>query len=204
MSEPRHTDLARRLSLDCPASLFTRLAVRYAEPHRAYHTWMHILACFDARDRLTQAALPEVDLALLFHDAVYDPVASDNEARSAQLLVDEGRRAWIDDRTLRRAATLVEATKHHDGSGADSEEACIVMDADLSILGADRETFDTYERLVRREYAAFDDAAYAAGRSRVLKEFLGRPAIFATRCGQRLWEGPARRNLEASLEKLGG
>jgi predicted metal-dependent HD superfamily phosphohydrolase len=93
MDASLRADLARAILLDCPSSLVERVSARYAEPHRRYHTWAHVLACFDARDRLTTAELPEVDLALLFHDAVYDPFAKDNEAGSARLLVEEGRRA---------------------------------------------------------------------------------------------------------------
>ncbi len=154
-----HATLAGRLSLEVPSSLLDRLRARYDEPHRRYHTWEHVLACLGARARLTDAALPEVDLALLFHDAVYEPFATDNEARSAELLLDEGRRAWLDDRLLQRAQALVLATAHAQPH-EDSPEACLVVDADLSILGADRETFDAYERAVRGEYGAIDDATF--------------------------------------------
>jgi predicted metal-dependent HD superfamily phosphohydrolase len=193
---------ATRALPEYPGDLAARVRARYAEPHRRYHSWTHVLACFDARDRITSAPLPEVDLALLFHDAIYVPLAKDNEALSAQFLLEEGRRAWLDDRVLRRAQALVLATKHDDAGAADSEEACIVVDADLSILGSDAATFEEYESLVRQEYAAVDDATYAAGRSRVLRAFLERPAIYATRRGQRLWEVQARRNLERSLARL--
>jgi predicted metal-dependent HD superfamily phosphohydrolase len=195
--------LQERVSFDCPASLLARLANRYAEPHRRYHTATHIVACFEARHRISRAAMPDVDLALLFHDAVYSPLAGDNEARSAELLVEEGRRAWLDDRVLQRAEALVRATQHGDASALDSEEACIVVDADLSILGSDELTFDLYERQVREEFEAIDDASYAAGRSHVLSLFLAREAIYATRPAQRLWEARARKNLERSMEKLG-
>ncbi len=202
MTAPRPADLAARLSFDAPASMLERLAARYAEPQRHYHTWAHVLACFDARDSLTRASSPEVDLALLFHDAVYVPLARDNEDKSADLLVEEGRRAWLDDAMLLRARELVAVTKH-DAEPAGSEEACIVVDADLSILGADGPAFATYERDVRSEYAMVDDAAYAAGRRAVLQGFLARPTIYATRRGQQLWEASARANMAASLVRLG-
>jgi predicted metal-dependent HD superfamily phosphohydrolase len=191
----------RRLSFACPGALLARLAARYAEPHRRYHTWTHVVACFDARDQLIQVAVPEIDLALLFHDAVYEPLSSGNEERSAALLLEEGRREWMDERVLSRAAGLVGATRHA-GGGLDTEEACIVVDADLSILAADRAAFDAYERQIRQEYARVDDDAYAAGRSAVLRGFLARPNIYATHLGQRLWEGRARRNLEETLARL--
>jgi predicted metal-dependent HD superfamily phosphohydrolase len=195
-------DPTTRALPDYPCDFASRVRARYAEPHRRYHTWAHVLACFDARDRITGASLPEVDLALLFHDAIYVPLAKENEALSAALLLDEGRRAWIDDRVLGRAHALVLATKHDDAGAVDSEEACIVVDADLSILGSDPASFEEYERLVRHEYAAVDEATYAAGRSRVLRAFLERPTIYATRRGQRLWEAQARRNVERSLARV--
>jgi predicted metal-dependent HD superfamily phosphohydrolase len=188
--------------LDAPASLLHRLFCRYAEPHRHYHTLTHIAACLDARARITDSALPEVDLALLFHDAIYDPLATDNEERSACLLVEEGRRAWMHEELLQRAQVLVLATRHGGGSHDLSEEACIVVDADLSILGSDREAFDAYERLVRKEYAFVDDAAFRAGRLRVLQAFLERPSIYCTRRAQQHWEARARRNLETSAASL--
>ncbi len=197
-----HDDVAGRVSFDWPASLLCRLSARYAEPHRRYHTWAHVLACLDARRQITGASLPEVDLALLFHDAIYDPLASDNEVQSAQLLVEEGRRAWLHEELLQRAQVLVAATRHGGDGVIDTEEACIVVDADLSILGADRATFDEYERLVRDEFACFDEATYAAGRGRVLRSFVERPTIYTTRRGQALWESRARRNLEISLARL--
>jgi predicted metal-dependent HD superfamily phosphohydrolase len=195
MEEP----LAAGLPFECPASLVARLRARYAEPHRRYHTWPHVLACLEARRRIASAPLPEVDLALLFHDAIYDPFAHDNEARSAALLLEEGRRAWMDDRVLRRAQRLVLATQHARGDALDSEEACIVVDADLSILGASPADFDRYEAAVREEFAALDDATFGAGRAAVLRGFLARPTLFTTHVARSLWEAAARRNLEASL-----
>ena len=64
------------------------LRARYAEPHRAYHTWHHIedmLGRFAAiadglRDR------EAFELAILFHDAVYDPKAGNNEEQSAAMM----------------------------------------------------------------------------------------------------------------------
>jgi predicted metal-dependent HD superfamily phosphohydrolase len=195
------TQLLERLSLDVPPGFFDRLAARYAEPHRRYHIWTHVLACLQARLRITEASLPDVDLALVFHDAVYEPLAFDNEERSAELLVEEGRRAWINEGLLRRAHALVVATKHS-REPTDMEEASIVLDADLSILGADPATFAAYEAGIRHEYASVDDAAYRAGRAAVLQAFLARQSIYSTRTGRRLWEASARRNIEESIARL--
>ncbi len=181
--------------------MLERLQVRYAEPHRRYHTWPHVVACLEAKAAIASAALPEVDLALYFHDAVYEPLARDNEERSAALLVEEGRREWLHEDLLRRASALVLATKHTAAS-VESEEACIVVDADLSILGAPAGAFEEYERLVREELAVVDDGAYRSGRARLLRGLLERPSIYRTEPARRFWEARARANLERSLRKL--
>jgi len=183
-----------------PNDLVERARARYAEPHRRYHTFSHVVACREARDAITKATLPEVDLALLFHDAIYDPLRADNEARSAELLVEEGRRAWMHEALLQRAAALVLATRLD--AEPESEEACVVRDADLSILGAAPDVFDAYERDVRAEYAFADDATFALGRAAILEGILSRGEIYETKRGRALWEPRARANLERSLAAL--
>src|SRR5687767_6949665 len=68
-------------------SWYDRLTAAYAERHRHYHNQQHIAEClaeFDAARHLVRQ--PEaIELALWFHDAVYNPRAGDNEERSAAL-----------------------------------------------------------------------------------------------------------------------
>lgn len=189
------------MELDFPTEMVARVKARYDEPHRHYHTWSHVLACLDNRLRLTPAKLPAVDLALLFHDVIYDPLAGDNEEKSAELMILEAKRAGVAAEVIARAKPLVLATKHG-AAVADSEEACIVVDADLSILGAEKETFDAYESAVREEYAMVPAAAFRAGRAKVLRGFLDRPFIFETKRGRKLWEKAARENMTRSLRAL--
>jgi predicted metal-dependent HD superfamily phosphohydrolase len=178
-----------------PEALRERLVVRYGEAHRHYHTWSHVLACLDARERIAPSAPLEVDVALWFHDVIYDPRAHDNEDKSAALMLEE-----LGD-SAKPAVPLVLATKH--AAIPESEEARIVVDADLSILGADRETFDTYEIAVRKEYAFVPDDAFRVGRAHVLGSFLARPHIFSTQAARDLWEAAARANMTRSLRALG-
>ena len=66
-------------------ALFTTLLAKYDEPHRHYHSRQHLIEClqhFDAVRHLPVHAA-EVEVALWFHDAIYDLQRSDNEARSA-------------------------------------------------------------------------------------------------------------------------
>ena len=193
---------SERISVNLPLDVLDRLRVRYAEPHRRYHTWPHVLVCLEARARLVTEPAPAVDLALLFHDAVYEPLASDNEQRSADLLHAECRELALSPDVLEAATAAILATRHG-ASEPVGEAAGIVCDADLSILAADRLAYALYERQVRDEFRMVDDAAWSVGRARVLRGFLSRPRIYTTARGHELWEAAARHNLETSLWALG-
>jgi hypothetical protein len=66
---------------------FADLDRRYREPGRHYHTWAHVASCLRelrrARPQAGEAAA--LELAVWFHDAVYEPGRKDNEEVSAQL-----------------------------------------------------------------------------------------------------------------------
>ena len=104
----------------------------YSEPHRYYHNLLHIEDCLGEFDRAKQLATDPtaVELAIWFHDAVYDPRAADNEERSAELA-----KAWLSDLHASDALTdsvgrLVLATKSHDASL--HADAPLLVDVDLS------------------------------------------------------------------------
>jgi hypothetical protein len=63
---------------------FSRLQSAYSEKHRAYHTSRHIDECLALFDELKHLAShpPEVECALWFHDAIYEPMTKSNEERS--------------------------------------------------------------------------------------------------------------------------
>jgi len=187
---------------EIPTQMISRLIPRYAEPHRRYHTWSHIGACFDAIERISDDRSQEVALALFYHDAIYEPLSKDNEERSAALLVAEGERVVLDPIVLRKAYAMILATKHD--ADPETEQACIVVDADLSILGAEDVIFDRYEDAIRQEYALVPDAAFAAGRVKVMQQFFRRDEIFVTEKARDLWEGKARANIGRSLRRWGG
>lgn len=126
--------------------LFDELIARYREPHRHYHTVQHLEECFDKLGTLRDLAEhpAEVELALWFHDAVYDTRRHDNEARSA-----DWARASLPADAGKRVHALVMATRHEAVPAGRDEQ--VLVDADLSILGAEASRFDGYERQIREE-----------------------------------------------------
>jgi len=81
----------------------------YEESHRAYHRLDHVVDClriFDiARSDADHPA--EVEAAIWFHDAVYDPARGDNERRSADWASRVLREAGIDAATSERIQRLI-------------------------------------------------------------------------------------------------
>jgi predicted metal-dependent HD superfamily phosphohydrolase len=124
-----------------PDAVRGRLVARYSEPHRHYHTWSHVLSCLDARERIAPLAPLEVDVALWFHDAIYDPRAHDNEDKSAALMLEE----------LGDAAKPAVLLRRKHAAIPDTEEASSWMRLIHSRCG--HGAFDAYERAVRQEYA---------------------------------------------------
>jgi predicted metal-dependent HD superfamily phosphohydrolase len=89
----------------------------------------------------------------------------------------------------------------HDAQPAGGD-AQVLVDIDLSILGAATERFDEYERQVRFEYAWVAPDAFREGRGRILEQFLARPTIYGTPFFRERLEDQARRNLARSLAQL--
>ena len=184
------------------------LASRYAEPHRRYHNAHHVGAVLHDADRLAeklQLRAPDravLTLAACAHDVVYDARPGDDERRSAQWARDWLTRAGVAEHHVARVEELVLATLSHSAPDNDVV-ASVLLDADLAILGADRDTYDRYRRAVRAEFAAVDDAAWRIGRSQVLAGLLGKDPLFRTEPGRRTWETPAKANLRWELEVTG-
>lgn len=190
-------------------ALKTELSALYHQPGRHYHGMAHIEALLALlREHRAELSDPEaVEAAIWFHDAVYDSRRSDNEARSAALAA-ERLSSRITPARLSRIVAMIDATATHTlpalrGRGARGD-AAFFLDMDLSILGAPRGTFDSYEAAVRREYAWVDDKAWRSGRAAVLRKFLARPRIFHTEAFRQRYEAAARGNIERSIAALAG
>lgn len=190
-------------------ALKTELSALYRQPGRHYHGMAHIEALLaHLREHRAELSDPEaVAAAIWFHDAIYDSRRSDNEARSAALAA-ERLSSRVTPARLSRIVAMIEATATHalpDLRGrAARNDAALFLDMDLSILGAPKGAFDSYEAAVRREYAWVDDEAWRSGRAAVLRKFLARPRIFHTEVFEKRYEAPARENMERSLAMLAG
>jgi predicted metal-dependent HD superfamily phosphohydrolase len=178
------------------------LADRYAESHRGYHNTDHVLAVVRDVDVLAEAddrtarERAVLTLAALAHDVVYDGKPGDDERRSAD---------WVHERLAGlpeadEVARLVLATVNH---ASDDPLTCLLLDADLAILGSDPATYEHYRTAVRTEYAHVPDDAWRVGRAKVLRTLAERDPLYVTPHARERWEASAKANLAAEISSLG-
>jgi predicted metal-dependent HD superfamily phosphohydrolase len=175
------------------------LLARWAEPHRHYHALQHLEECLSAFEAVQALAEhpAEVEMALWFHDAVYDTRASDNEERSADWAREALRAHGVDAEAGERVHALVMATRHT--ALPDTPDARLLVDIDLSILGASDARFAQYERQIREEYSFVPGWLFRRKRRAILQTFLDRSAIFSSAHFAAALEARARRNLRQAL-----
>jgi predicted metal-dependent HD superfamily phosphohydrolase len=133
-----------------------------------------------------------VELAIWFHDAIYDTRRSDNEQRSADWAVSSTGNSNL--------RALVMATRHE--AVPEGIDAQVLVDVDLSILGAEPQRFDEYEVQVRQEYGWVPGMIYRRKRREILESFLERPTVYRTARFIERYEPRARANLARSVARL--
>ena len=185
-----------------PDATWQQLVTLYSEPHRHYHTLDHVAACLTWLDYYRHLAADPLclELALWAHDVIYDPRASDNEARSADWFAQHFADSTLTDQQRARVHALILATIHpHPPTDADM---ALLQDIDLSILGADVELYDRYEGWIRQDYEFVPEEAFRKGRSAVLQSFLDQPVLYHTSELSERLEVSARGNLSRALVQL--
>lgn len=175
------------------------LLARYGEAQRKYHTRQHLAESLSLFEAVSQAPdhPAEVEMALWFHDAIYDLRASDNEARSAVWACEALTAAGVAEPRAARVRDLVLVTQHQQLPRTPDER--VLVDIDLSILGAPAARFAEYEQQIREEYAYVPGFLFRMKRRAILKSFLDRDSIYGTPVLHQRLEAMARGNLARAI-----
>ena len=181
---------------------YADLVARYAEPHRAYHTLAHVAECLTTLDGARHLAVypDEVELAVWFHDAIYDPHREDNEAQSAELARRTALGADVRKASAKRVYHLILATRH--AALPSDPDQQLLVDVDLASLALPWDEFEENGRRIRQEYAFVPDEQFRAARVALFESFLSRPCIYATDLFRGKYEEQARRNLRRDVSRL--
>lgn len=204
-------NLQERFSLHCLRfindhqlieSLWREIDKKYTGTGRHYHNLQHLEHMFSeldaVRDHISDFAT--VTFSVFYHDVVYDAASKTNEEKSAEFAASRMKRMNIDERTIEKVSEQIIATKTHHPS--DDPGTSYLLDADLSVLGKDREAYRDYTLKIRKEYAIYPDFLYKPGRRKVLQHFLGLESIFKTDEFKSKYESTARENIKWEIENL--
>ena len=184
---------AAATALCTPQAMYAELEDLYSDPVRHFHTAEHVSDCLVHFDNVAAMLLDRdaVELALWFHDAIYEPGAADNERRSAKLFV--ARTAGVDDLLRRRVCALVLATRH--AGHVQGHDRRFMVDIDLAGFGAPWDEFMAKGTELRNEYAAQSDECYYAAQLLFLKRLRERRQFFTTAYFRDRYEATAQENL---------
>lgn len=190
-----------QLGINAAGSIFEELAAAYQADDRHYHSDTHVTECLKqfARHRDLSERPAEIEVAIWFHDAIYDTSKGDNEEQSAEWARCYLLEHKVEHATVERIVDMIIATKTHQVTNRDS---ALLLDIDLGILGTAAEVFEAYDQAIRREYHWVPLEQYRAGRADVLRSFLDRQTIYQTEAFHSTLEEPARRNLRAKIAEL--
>jgi predicted metal-dependent HD superfamily phosphohydrolase len=185
-------------------TLFDQLVELYSEAGRFYHTLEHIGEVLRVVGRLGVGLpnLQTVQLAVWFHDAIYDPKSPENEAESAALATRSLTALGLPTSIVERVSELIRSTTHFSPEAFEGRDVDILHDADLAILGAGQARYLRYADDVRKEYAWVPDATYRAGRIQVLESFLKRANIYRIEVMRAEGEAQARQNIQDEISRL--
>lgn len=140
-----------QLAAKVDETLFQELDTLYSESTRFYHDKTHVAECLrNLQPYRAQAVHPaEIEVAIWYHDAIYDTKAPDNEEKSAELAERALSSAKVANASITRIVEMILATKTHEVSSPDSE---LMVDIDLGILGTPAAVFEVYDQNIRKEY----------------------------------------------------
>jgi len=182
------------------SKVFAELHDRYTAPFRRFHNLDHIDDCLHRVDEVAQLLHDPgaVELAIWFHDAVYDVGSGTNERRSAEMFIalSAGARFGL----RHRVCSLIMATRH--AWIVQGNDRSFIVDIDLSGFGAPWDEFIESGARLREESSAISDAQYLAGQVRFLDRLRQRRHFFATDYFRDRYEATARENLRRLLADL--
>jgi len=163
------------------ATSFAKLVAAYSGSGRHYHNLHHLESVLAEIDRLKAIArdFQVIEFAAWFHDAVYVSGAGDNEGQSAAWAGKVLASGGVSDRAIAKCQQMILDTKTHLCLVGDIDTQ-ILLDADMSILGAREKEYWQYCREIEQEYSYLSNADYCQGRLSFLQGLLQRESIYLT------------------------
>jgi len=179
---------------DIWASLFGH----FAEAHRHYHDDKHMTHCLTELDaaHLLMDSADVVEMALWFHDAIYNPGAPDNEQRSADLFEHFARGSLNSDFIEEVRGAILDTTHQRLPTATNAR---YVVDIDLSSFGLPWQAFMADSHALRKEQKHLSDEEFFPKKCAFLHSLLARTSIYSTDYFRDRYEAVARSNISRYL-----
>lgn len=182
---------------------FQSICDKYSEPHRHYHTMVHLLKTLEfvdkhARNNEASRYKAIVKLALFYHDIVYDVQRKDNEDLSQIVFgyysIAMNFPKWLDEQ-VRELILLTKSHKLPPGAPVSHQ---LMNDADMSIFLADSETYLEYAQNIWREYSWVGKEVFVENRLKFLDSVDASTMFYLSRSQSVI----ARADANIELERL--
>ncbi|MCR6638358.1 MAG: hypothetical protein NVV82_05015 [Sporocytophaga sp.] len=176
----------------------------YNSPKRYYHSLNHLEYMFEiiAPFKHLLKDSDAVYFSIWFHDIVYNSSKKNNEEQSAAKASEILNKLNLPVKLITKVEQMILATKSHMSMKSGDFDTHVLLDADLAILGSDKESYVAYSEAVRKEYGQYPDLLYNPGRKKVLQKFLQSEYIYKTEEMRNQLEAQAITNLSFELNNL--
>lgn len=182
--------------------LWYEIELKYSSKNRFYHTLNHLENLLnqlkDVKSEIED--WKGILFTLYYHDIIYKASKFNNEEKSAEFAVQRMEQLLVSKLIIGNCKNQILATKNH--SINENSDTNYFIDADLSILGHDWNSYSNYYQNVRKEYSIYPDLIYNNGRKKFLKHFLSMQKIFKTEFFYQKFESNSRLNLQKEFDLL--
>jgi predicted metal-dependent HD superfamily phosphohydrolase len=187
---------------DRSAHIYQLLINAYNEKQRVYHTQQHIEDCLKLFDDIKHQlhSADSVELAIWFHDAIYQLNAIDNEILSADLFMKLSD-SVIQPAIRQQVYQHIIATLHN-GSQMLDHDSRYMVDIDLSSFGLPWEKFLQNSRHVREEMRHIPDEEFYPKQYRFQQSLLKHGRFYQTDYFFRNYEQSALNNIADYFVRL--
>ena len=202
MRQSDWSSLMSNLGFSENTDTYTDLKRRYNENHRKYHNVAHIESVLIefGKTRYIAENNSSVELALWFHDAIYNTFSKSNEKESADLAVSfiSSNSGTLELQQI--VYSLIMATEHSFVPKLNDQR--LIVDIDLSILGTAESRYEEFETAIRKEYKYVPWFIFKRKRIELLQYFLDRESIYSQEYYIDSLEKQARVNIKNAIAKL--
>lgn len=173
----------------------------YSEPGRHYHTPKHIEHCLAQFDvsALEMEDADAVEMAIWFHDLIFEPNADDNEIRSARRFIELANDSMNAEFKARVYDLIMATAPPRIPTTIDQK---FMLDIDLSSFGLPWDDMLRDSMAVRQESPQLSDAEFFPGQRAFLESLVKREHFYFTEYFRSRIEDTARSNINRYLQSL--